>query len=215
MAMEKSLIEFLRPQYLAGGAITATGELLLARKNLGTKLDVPRFISGRNFPCPLPGRELTWVPDFVRQEDTPMAADENIQLMRRWFQEVWNEGRIQTVYELLSPDAVATGQRGAEKEIRGPEEFVKFVREIRGAFPDIKVNVEDVFGAGDKVVLRWSAVMTHTGDALGLPASGQTVRSRGITIARIVDGKIVEGWDNWDQLGMLEQIGVYKQPLAA
>lgn len=144
-----------------------------------------------------------------------MAADENIQLMRRWFQEVWNEGQIQTVHELLSPDAVATGQRGAEKEIRGPEEFVKFVREIRGAFPDIKVNVEDVFGAGDKVVLRWSAIMTHTGDALGLPASGQTVRSRGITIARIVDGKIVEGWDNWDQLGMLEQIGVYKQPLAA
>jgi predicted ester cyclase len=57
--------------------------------------------------------------------------------------------------------------------------------------------------------------MTHTGDGLGLPASGRAVLSRGITIARIVDGKIVEGWDNWDQLGMLEQIGVYQQPLAA
>jgi steroid delta-isomerase-like uncharacterized protein len=89
------------------------------------------------------------------------------------------------------------------------------VHEIRGAFPDIKVQVEDVFGADDKVVLRWSAVMTHTGDALGMPASGRTVRSRGITIARIAGGQIVEGWDNWDQLGMLEQIGVYKQPLAA
>jgi steroid delta-isomerase-like uncharacterized protein len=136
-----------------------------------------------------------------------MSADQNIQLMRRWFQEVWNEGRIQTVHELLSPDAVARGQRGAEAEIRGPEEFVKFVEEIRGAFPDIKVEVEDIFGADDKVVPRWSAIMTHTGDALGLPPSGRTVRSRGITIARIVDGKIVEGWDNWDQLGMLEQIG--------
>jgi steroid delta-isomerase-like uncharacterized protein len=144
-----------------------------------------------------------------------MSADENIQLMRRWFQEVWNDGRIETVYELLAPDAVATGQRGAETEIRGPEQFEKFVRELRGAFPDIQVSVEDVFGAGDKVVLRWSASMTHTGDAPGLPASGRPVRSRGITIARIVNGKIVEGWDNWDQLGMLEQIGVYKQPLAA
>jgi len=144
-----------------------------------------------------------------------MAADENIQLMRRWFQEVWNEGRIKTVYELLSADGVARGQRGAEAEIRGPEEFVKFVREIRGAFPDIKVTVEDVFGADDKVVLRWSGVMTHTGDGPGLPASGRTVHSRGITIARFVDGKIVEGWDSWDQLGMLEQIGAYKQPLAA
>ena len=141
-----------------------------------------------------------------------MSAEENIQLMRRWFQEVWNEGRMETVHDLLSPDAVARGQRGADAEIRGPQEFEKFVREIRGAFPDIKVKVEDVFGAGDKVVLRWSATMTHTGDALGFPASGRTVRSRGITIATIVDGKIVEGWDNWDQLGMLEQIGAYKQP---
>ena len=141
-----------------------------------------------------------------------MSAEENIQLMRRWFQEVWNEGQMETVYDLLSPDSVARGQRGAEAEIRGPEEFEKFAREIRGAFPDMKMTVEDVFGVGDKVVLRWSATMTHTGDGLGFPASGRTVRSRGISIARIVDGKIVEGWDNWDQLGMLEQIGVYKQP---
>ena len=144
-----------------------------------------------------------------------MSTNENIQHMRRWFQEVWNEGRTETVHDLLSPDAVVMGQRGAEAEIRGPEEFVKFVREIRGAFPDIKVTVEDVFAADDKVVLRWSGVMTHTGDALGLPPTNRTVRSRGITIARFADGKIVEGWDNWDQLGMLEQIGVYKQPTAA
>jgi len=57
--------------------------------------------------------------------------------------------------------------------------------------------------------------MTHTGDALGLPPSGRPVRSRGISIARFVDGKVVESWDNWDQLGMLEQIGVYKQPAIA
>src|SRR6266581_6996748 len=111
-----------------------------------------------------------------------MSVNENIERTRRWFQEVWNEGRFETVHDLFSPDAVARGQRSAESEIRGPEEFVKFVREIRGAFPDIKVRVEDVFGAGDKVVLRWSATMTHTGDVLGLSPTGRTVRSRGITI---------------------------------
>ena len=144
-----------------------------------------------------------------------MSTDENIQLMRRWFQEVWNEGRTETVHELFHPDGVARGQRTSEAEIRGPEEFVKFVREIRGAFPDIKVQVDDVFGAGDKVVLRWSGTMTHTGDSLGLPPTGRTVRSRGISIARFADGKVVDGWDCWDQLGMLEQIGVYKPPRAA
>jgi steroid delta-isomerase-like uncharacterized protein len=144
-----------------------------------------------------------------------MSVEQNMQLVRRWFQEVWNEGRMETVYELLSPDGVARGQRGANKDIRGPKEFDQFVREIRGAFPDIKVTVEDIFAADDKVVMRWSAIMTHTGDALGMPATGRTVRSQGITIARIVNGKIVEGWDSWDQLGMLEQIGAYNPPLAA
>ena len=69
--------------------------------------------------------------------------------------------------------------------------------------------VEDAFGAEDRVVLRWSATMTHRGDQLGMPATGKVVRITGITIARIRDGKIIEGWDNWDQLGMLKQIGVY------
>jgi len=141
-----------------------------------------------------------------------MPVEENVQLMRRWFQEVWNDGRTQTVHDLVAPHAVARGQRAAESEIRGPEEFATFVKEIRGSFPDIKLKIEDIFGAHDKVVVRWSATMTHTGVALGVPPSGKSVRSRGITIARIVGGKIVEGWDNWDQLGMLEQIGGYKQP---
>jgi len=144
-----------------------------------------------------------------------MSVEENVQLMRRWFQEVWNEGRTDTIYELLSPDAIARGQSSGDGELRGPEEFAGFVSKIRGSFSDMKIEVEDVFGAGDKVSLRWSGVMKHTGDALGLPASGRTVRSSGITIAQIVDGKIVAGWDNWDQLGMLEQIGVYSPPVAA
>jgi steroid delta-isomerase-like uncharacterized protein len=144
-----------------------------------------------------------------------MPSDENIPLMRRWFQEVWNEGRIQTVHGLLAPNAVAKGQRGSEAEIRGPEDFVKFVNEIRGSFSEMKLTIEDIFGADDKVVVRWSATMTHNGHALGFPPSGKSVRIGGISIARILKGKIVEGWDNWDQLGMLEQIGAYKQSEAA
>jgi steroid delta-isomerase-like uncharacterized protein len=143
-----------------------------------------------------------------------MPVGENIQLMQRWFHEVWNEGQIQTIYDLIAPDGVARGQKGGESEIRGPEEFAKFVREIRGAFPDIKIQIEDIFGVEDKVIIRWVADMTHTGDALGLAATGKPVRSRGMSIARIANGKIVEGWDNWDQLGMLQQIGAFPEPAA-
>jgi len=140
-----------------------------------------------------------------------MSVQDNIELLSRWFREVWNEGKTETVHELLSPDAVAIGQAGSAVELRGPKEFVSFVKQIRSAFPDMHVEVEDTFGADDKVVVRWSARMTHRGDALGIPATGKPVRLTGITIARIVNGKIVAGWDNWDQLGMLQQIGAYGQ----
>jgi steroid delta-isomerase-like uncharacterized protein len=143
---------------------------------------------------------------------TFMSVEENVELMRRWFKEVWNEGRTQTIYDLLAPDAVAIGELEDGSQLRGPAEFVPFVERIRGAFPDINVVVEDVFGAEDKVVLRWSATMTHRGDHLGMPATGERVRISGMTIARIGDKQIIEGWDNWDQLGMLKQIGAYQSP---
>lgn len=140
-----------------------------------------------------------------------MPVKENINLMRRWFQEVWNEGKIQTVHELFHPEGLGIGQAESQVQIRGPKEFILFVERIRGSFPDIQIAVEDAFGARDQVVLRWSARMTHTGEGFG-PPTGKPVRLTGMTIVRIAKGQIVEGWDNWDQLGMLEQIGVYKQP---
>jgi steroid delta-isomerase-like uncharacterized protein len=139
-----------------------------------------------------------------------MSVEENVEVMRRWFKEVWNEGKTQTIYDLLAPNAVAIGELEDGSQLRGPAEFVPFVERIRGAFPDINVVVEDAFGAQDKVVVRWSATMTHRGDHLGMPATGESVRIAGMTIARFEDKKIIEGWDNWDQLGMLKQIGVYR-----
>ena len=139
-----------------------------------------------------------------------MSVEENIQLMRRWFKEVWNEGKTETIPALLAADAIGIGELEDGSPLRGPAEFVPFVERIRGAFPDINIVVEDAFGAEDKVVLRWSATMTHRGDHLGIPASGMRVRIAGMSIARIRDKQIVEGWDNWDQLGMLKQIGAYQ-----
>lgn len=146
------------------------------------------------------------------KECTLMRVEENIQLMLRWFQEVWNEGKTETIHELLAPDAIAIGQLEDRKELRGATEFVSFVSNLRATFPDIKIKVEDVFGADDRVVLRWSATMTtmtHSGNQQGTPATAKVVEVTGITIARIRDGKIVEGWDSWDQLGMMKQVGAY------
>jgi SnoaL-like polyketide cyclase len=80
-----------------------------------------------------------------------MSVEENINLMRRWFKEVWNEGKTQTIHDLLAPDAVGIGELEDGVQLRGPAEFVPFAQRIRGAFPDINVAIEDAFGAGDRV----------------------------------------------------------------
>jgi steroid delta-isomerase-like uncharacterized protein len=142
-------------------------------------------------------------------------SEQNTSLVRRWFQEVWNAGRLETIHELMAPDAVGVGQAGPEAAIHGPDEFQVFVEKLRGAFPDIHVVIEDSFASGDKVAARWSATMTHKGDQLGIPASGKQVRITGITIARIANGQIIQGWDNWDQFTMLREIGAIGEPRAA
>jgi steroid delta-isomerase-like uncharacterized protein len=137
-----------------------------------------------------------------------MSVEENVVLMRRWFKEVWNEGKSQTIYDLMDENGIAVGQDQPGVEIRGPREFEMFVNRIRGAFPDQKITLEDAFGADDKVVIRWSAEMTHTGDQLGFPATNKRVKVTGISIAQFDNGKIVRGWDNWDQLAMQQQLTI-------
>jgi steroid delta-isomerase-like uncharacterized protein len=135
-----------------------------------------------------------------------MPVEENVALMRRWFKEVWNEGRVQTIYDLMAENVIGIGQDAPGVEIRSPADFVALYDRLRGAFPDITFTLEDIFGVDDKVVVRWSAAMTHTGDHLGMPATNKPVRITGITIAQIEKGKITRGWDNWDQLAMMQQL---------
>jgi steroid delta-isomerase-like uncharacterized protein len=138
--------------------------------------------------------------------------EKNVELMKRWYREVWREARNETIFELIAPRASLHGQTGPAEEIKGPEGFLAFAQRIREAFPDTEVAVEDVFCVGDKVAVRWVATGTHTGSGMGVPPSGKRISISGMTIARILEGKIVEGWDSWDRLGMLEQIGVYAPP---
>jgi len=143
-----------------------------------------------------------------------MSEQENVAVVKRWFQEVWNEGRTETVMELLTPKVMGIGQVEDGSTITTPEEFLVFMKRLRGAFPNIQFKLEDVFGSGDKVAARWTMRGKHTGDHLGVAASGKVVEIRGISIITIRGGKLVEGWDNWDQLKMMQEIGAVEVPTA-
>ncbi|HEX6984512.1 MAG TPA: ester cyclase [Planctomycetaceae bacterium] len=131
-------------------------------------------------------------------------SERNAELARRFFQEVWNERRAETIDELVHPGGVAHHTNG---ELTSAEQFRDIVhKRFLDAFPDLHIEIEDVLAAGDQAVVRWSANGTHLGDGLGVKASRQKVAFRGMTWFVFRDGKIVEGWDCWDHGGLLQAL---------
>jgi steroid delta-isomerase-like uncharacterized protein len=134
-------------------------------------------------------------------------AQSDVAVLRRWFEEVWNEDREDLMEELAEPNVVFHGVGGPNQIMQGLDAFKPFYRNIRAAFPDIRITVEEAIGERDIVALRWSAQMTHSGDALGFPATNKRVALTGMSFARLRGGKIVESWDNWDMMGLMHEIG--------
>ena len=121
----------------------------------------------------------------------------------RWFEEVWNKGNGAAIAEMLAPDAVL--HEGGTDSV-GPEGFHSFYDRLNSAFSDFQVTVHDTIVEGDRACVRWTCTCNHTGNALGIPATYKIVHVTGISILRIANGRMIEGWQNWDMLGMLEQI---------
>jgi len=120
----------------------------------------------------------------------------NSDIARRWFDEVWNEGRAETVRELLGPDSVCDSEGG---ELRGPDAFIDQVQvPFLNAFPDLQTEVVGTTSEGDEVAVRWRARGTHLGEGFGMPPTGKRVAFRGMTWIRIRDGRMIEGLDCWN-----------------
>jgi steroid delta-isomerase-like uncharacterized protein len=132
-------------------------------------------------------------------------SDANKTVVRRWFEEVWNQGRVSAIDELASVGSVFHGLGPAP--LLGREAFKPVHAAYRAAFPDIHVTVGDVIAEGDQVALRWAATATHRGDGFGIRATGRQVQFAGLGIARVENGQVVECWNAFDEAGMMRQIG--------
>jgi predicted ester cyclase len=127
-------------------------------------------------------------------------------VVRTWFKEVRNEGREQSIDRIMASDALAHGLPGGT--CCGPAAFRPVFQTFRGAFPDIHIEIEQSVSEGDKVAVYCRVTGTHTGDGLPIAPTGKRVDFHGVTIARVVDGTLREGWNCFDFLTMYQQLGV-------
>jgi steroid delta-isomerase-like uncharacterized protein len=132
-------------------------------------------------------------------------SDENKALARRVVEEVWNRGNVAVVDETFAADYVEHNPRpGQEAGIDG---YKSGVAMMRSAFPDLRLDLQDVIAEDDRVAIRYTLHGTHQGELMGLPPSGNSVSSDGMVFARLQDGRIVERWGVQDMLTVLQQIG--------
>lgn len=137
--------------------------------------------------------------------------EENKQLVRRLHEEVWNEGNMDIVDELLAEDYVEHNPT-VPREIQGREAYKGNVSAFREAFSGFEIVPEDVIAEGDIVVFRHTGRGTHDREFMGIGATGNSFEISGVVIHRIEDNQITEAWVNVDALGLLVQLGVVTPP---
>ena len=133
--------------------------------------------------------------------------EENKALIRRWFEEVWNQRRPEAVTEMMAEDCINHGLSEDGQPLHGASGFLPFHQQFREAFADIHVVVEDVLAEADRVAVRCSVKATHTGDSLGFEATQKVTEFDGIAICRIRNRMFVESWNNFDFMKMYKQLG--------
>ena len=121
------------------------------------------------------------------------------------FGEIVNTGDFDAFEEVVAEGCIDNDP--APSQSPGPDGFKTFFTSMRAAFPDMKVEPQTVVSEGDKVAFAYTLTGTHEGDIFGVPATGKSIKVRGMQIGRFENGKMVERWGSSDELGILKQIG--------
>jgi steroid delta-isomerase-like uncharacterized protein len=139
-----------------------------------------------------------------------MSDTDNKAVVRRYYDEVLNQRKVDLIDELATEDYVEhdpfPGQGNSRSDLTARAGF------ILGAFNPLVFTVEDVVAEGDRVVVRWSQVGTHSGNFMGIPATGKEFSIAGIDIHAVREGRMAEHWHVVDQLALMQQLGLIPAP---
>jgi steroid delta-isomerase-like uncharacterized protein len=133
-------------------------------------------------------------------------SSQNSSIIRRLFDEVFTKGNLTLLDELVATN-VKLNDPAHPNHRDGIQSYKQIEQTYKQAFPMKKFKIEDLMTADDKVIVRWTCRGTHKGDLEGIEPTNRDVQVSGISIYRLTNGKVSEIWQNWDRLGLFEQIG--------
>jgi steroid delta-isomerase-like uncharacterized protein len=139
-------------------------------------------------------------------------SEKHEQIARRMIDDVWNRGQLDMIPQLVANDYVS---HDPVNPGRGIQAATEVVTKYRTAFPDCRIDIDEMFSAGERVVMRFHYSGTHRGQLEGIPPTGRPVTGTGQTIYRFSGDRIQEAFTNWDALGMMQQLGVVTMPAKA
>ncbi|MBT6145534.1 MAG: SnoaL-like domain-containing protein [Gemmatimonadetes bacterium] len=137
--------------------------------------------------------------------DGAVRSESNEEVMRRFINQVVNGADYDAVPTMVSPDYT---HRSPGEELHGPDALVDLLRGYRSAFPDLKIDIDELLTAGESTVMSFTLTGTHRGELMGMPATGRCAEVRGMIRSKFRDGMIVDEWEILDQFSLLEQLGL-------
>lgn len=136
---------------------------------------------------------------------------QNKELAHKMMEATWSKGDFETLKELLAPDYAFYYPSNSPNPV-SREELIEFVKMYRKAIPDISMSIEELISTEDKIIIRFIERGTHIGEFMGIPATGNKYETSGIGIILIESGKIVEMREEYNVLGLYQQLGMELKP---
>lgn len=137
-----------------------------------------------------------------------MSVEANATAARRILEEAWNAGNLDVLDQLCASDCI-DHDLSTHEEVGGLEANKKRIRGYRAAMPDLRVTIDDLVATDDRVVTRWHVSGTNDGELMGNPPTHRHVDFTGMSIDRFdANGRLVETWDQWDNLAFMQQLGL-------
>lgn len=136
------------------------------------------------------------------------TATEPRDLVRRWFEDLFSEGELDTADEILASDINYRGPPSVSPtDVSGPSDMKEYVEVYRTAFPDLRYTIDEIVQTDGQLSVRWTAVGTQEGDLLGIESTGESFSVEGVSLFVTEDGAITDVYAQWDTLKMVQELG--------